>query len=140
MSISNKISKEKNVIVRTVVGELIGADMTSAFNKSISHPDFKKNMHVIWDLTKADISEASIDQIMNVVRYIADNIDDRGEDYKIIVVAPIDISFGISRMFGSYGGQLPVSIHIVRILDEAFELIVKPLASEEEQKRFFKNS
>ena len=123
MPIKSKINKEQNVIIRTVIGELVGSDMTVAFEYSLLDPDFKKNMHVIWDLTEADISKASTDQIMNVVQFIGNNIDDRGADYKIALVAPVDISFGISRMLGSYGGDLPISIHIVRTLGDAYSWI-----------------
>lgn len=123
MPINSEVNKDLNVITRTVTGELTGVDMTGAFTESLSDSDFIKNMHVIWDLTKADVSKTSADQLMNVVQYIGDNIDDRGANYKLVVVAPIDISFGISRMFGSYGGDLSVSIHTVRQLDEAYKLI-----------------
>lgn len=37
---NSKINKEQNAIVRTVIGELIGTDMTNAFADSLSDPDF----------------------------------------------------------------------------------------------------
>ena len=94
-----------------------------AFDESLLHPDFKANMHVIWDLSVADVGEVSADQLMEIVEYIRSNIDERGADYKIVLVAPVDLSFGISRMFESYGNDLPVSIHIHRNIDEAFNWI-----------------
>jgi hypothetical protein len=123
MTINSEINTDLNIIIRTVIGKLEGADITSAFSESLSHPDFKINMHVIWDLTKADISNASAEQIIQVVEYIGNAIEDRGADYKLVIVAPVDLSFGISRIFGSYGYNFPVSIHIVRNMDEAYDLI-----------------
>ena len=83
MPINSKINQDLNTIVRTVTGELTIADIKDAFTESLSHPDFKTNMHVIWDLTEADFSNISVDQIVNVVEYILSNIDNRGSDYYI---------------------------------------------------------
>ena len=123
MPINSVINKDLNVIIRTVKGELTGVDMTSAFTESLSDSDFNKNMHVIWDLTEADISKVSADQLIEIVMYIHDNIGDRGADYKIIIVAPIDIIIGKSRIFEGYGTDLPISIHILRELQDAYKLI-----------------
>ena len=123
MSINSKINQELNTIIRTVTGELTIADVKDAFTESLSHPDFKINMHVIWDLTEADVSKTSMDQLIDIVKYIRNNIDNRGADYKIIIVAPIDISFGMSRMFEGFGNDLTQSIHVLRELDEAYKWI-----------------
>ena len=123
MPISIEINQDLNTIIRTVTDGLTSTDIKATFAESISHPDFKINMHVIWDLTAADPSKLSAEQLMDVVNYIKNNIDERGADYKIILVAPLDLSFGVSRMFESYGDSLPTSIHVLRNLDEAYKLI-----------------
>lgn len=123
MSIDTKINPAVNTIVRTVKGGLTTDDVKQAFTESLSHPDFKINMDVIWDFSQADLSQSSAEKIMEVVDFIRENIDVRGGSYKIALVAPIDLSFGISRMVETYGSELPVSIHALRTMDEACKWI-----------------
>ena len=123
MPIISKIDIEANTILRSVIGELTKDAVTQAFSESLMHPDFSENMNVIWDMTKADLNALSADHLIGIVDHISTHIKSRGSDYKIAIVAPKDINFGISRMFKSYGGELPISINILRNIDEAFNWI-----------------
>lgn len=124
MSIETKINTELNTIIRSVVGELTLDDVTQAFTDSLSRPDFKENMHVIWDITEGDLKKLSANHLITIVEHIRNNINSRGATYKISIVAPEDFNFGISRMFEAYGNDLPVSINIHRNINEAFDWII----------------
>lgn len=130
MSIASMVNQKSNTIIRTVTGKLTVADIKQAFADSLSHPDFKTNMHVIWNLNQADVSNVSANQLIEVVEYIRSNSDVRGADYKIILVAPVDLSFGLSRMFEGYGNNLPESIHVLKNMDEAYRWIEDSMDSE----------
>jgi len=130
MSIDTKVDQKSNTIIRTVTGKLTVADVKQAFAASLSHPDFKTNMHVIWDLNQADGSNLSTNQLIEVVEYIRNNSNVRGANYKIILVAPADLSFGLSRMFEGYGNNLPEPIHVLRNMDEAYRWIEDRMDSE----------
>ena len=130
MSIDSRVNQKSNTIIRTVTGKLTVADIKQAFADSLSHPDFKTNMHVIWDFNQADGSKLSTEQLIEVVEYIRSNSDIRGADYKIILVAPVDLSFGLSRIFEGYGNNLPESIHVVRNITEAYRWIEDSMDSE----------
>ena len=123
MPVNSKVNTELNIIVRTVTGELASDDVSQAISESLLDPDFKENMHVIWDLTQADVNKISTEQLLYVVEYIRSKIDSRGANYKIAIVAEMDLSYGISKMFEGYGGDLPVSIHVYRNIDEAYQWI-----------------
>ena len=120
MPVKNQIDLENNLIVRTVSGRLTTAEVLNAFNGSLNDKNFVKDMHVIWDVSKADVRQVSADAINTIVEHIKAHLNNRGSNYKIAIVAPEDLNFGISRMFATYGSDLPVSIGIHRDIDDAY--------------------
>jgi len=123
MSIESTIKQDLNTILRTVTGELVLSDLKQALTESILHPDFKTNMHAIWDLTDADISKWSKTELIEAVEFIRSSSESRGDNYKIVIVAPEDLSFGISRMFEAFGDELPISIRVLRNIEEAYQYL-----------------
>lgn len=119
MSIKTTINNETNIIVRTVSGPLSASDIKQAFNASLQEEDFQKNMHVIWDLTDAEISNIKSEDMFDVIDHILKLMDERGSDYKIAIVAPSDLAFGVSRIFKAYGSGLPVSINVLKNMQQA---------------------
>lgn len=126
MTVASRIDKQSNTIIRTVTGALTVADLVAAFEASLSDPDFKKDMHVIWDLSEADISQIPSAKLLDAVEYIGAHADTRGTAYRIAIVAPADINFAVSRMFEGYGsGMLPLAINVFRNRERAFEWIAE---------------
>ena len=123
MTIKSEIDNSLNTIIRTVTGEMRAAEIYSEFDKSLTHPDFRKNMNVVWDMTNADVRAASTNEVLDVVAHIGNNIANRGESYKIAIVASTEMSFVMSKMFETYGEQLPVSIHVFNALEDALTWI-----------------
>ena len=97
------------------------SEINEEFDKTLAYPDFKKNMNVIWDMTKANVRAASTDEVLDIVAHIGDNIANRGAGYKIAIVASSEMSFIMSKMFETYGEKLPVSIHVFNVLEDAIK-------------------
>ena len=125
MTINSKINKDSNTIIRTVTGEVRASEVKEEFDKSLSHPNFKKNMNVVWDLINADVRAASTNEILDVIAHIGSSISSRGEGYKIALAASSEMSLIMSRMFETYSMELPVSIQIFNTLEDALKWIVK---------------
>lgn len=123
MPVVSRIDKTHNTIIRTVTGGLTVSDIAHAFSESLSDPDFRKDMHVVWDLSEADVSQISSKQLVEAVEYIGAHTGSRGADYKIAIVASKDINFAVSRMFEGYGSSLPVSINVFRSREDALAWI-----------------
>jgi len=123
MTISSKIDPEHNIIIRTASGELSADDIRNAFNATLEHTDFRKEMNVIWDLEHADLSKIAADDLIKIVELISKASNQRGSDYKIAIVASKDLTFGLSRMFEGYGVELPTSIMVYRDLESAYHWI-----------------
>jgi predicted amino acid dehydrogenase len=105
MAIDTDVNTETNTITRTVLGKLNTA--------------FIKGMNAIWDLTQADVSNISTHDIMDLIKHIQKGFDKRGTDFKVAIVAPGDLSYGVSKIFEGHGTELPVSIRVMRNRKEA---------------------
>lgn len=125
MTINSIINKDSNSIIRTVTGEMIASEVKEEFDKSLTHPDFKKNMNVVWDMLNADVRAASTNEMLDVIAHIGSSIPSRGEGYKIAIAASSEMSLVMSRMFETYGMELPISIQIFNALEDALEWIEK---------------
>jgi hypothetical protein len=119
MAIDTDVNTETNTITRTVLGKLNTADIKMVTNDTLFHPDFIKGMNAIWDLTQADVSNISTHDIMDLIKHIQKGFDKRGTDFKVAIVAPGDLSYGVSKIFEGHGTELPVSIRVMRNRKEA---------------------
>ena len=119
MSIESRIIPEMHTILRTVTGSLSPADIDNAIAETLHHPAFEKGMHVIWELSDADISNVQSDELLEIIEVIRNSVEQRGSHYKIAVVANSNLAFGISRMFEGFGGGLPLAIGIHRSMEAA---------------------
>jgi hypothetical protein len=119
MGINTTINTDAKTITRRVSGKLSVADIKTAMQDIQHHPEFKKGMHAIWDLSQADVRDISSHDIKDLIREIQKAIDLRGSDFKIAIIAPEDLSYGLSKVFEGYGMELPIFIRVMRSHDEA---------------------
>jgi hypothetical protein len=119
MAIDTDVNTETNTITRTVLGKLNIADIKRVMYDIQFHPDFQKGMHAIWDLSQADVSDISTHDIIDLIKHIEKTIDRRGTDFKVAIVAPGDLSYGVSKIFEGHGTELPVFIRVMRDRKEA---------------------
>lgn len=125
MSIDSHINYSLNTIIRRVTGKLQLQDIKDEIEQSLSHPYFQKNMHVVWDMSVAEFDEVKKEEIMELVQFVTHQMNIRGDDFKVALVAPLNTSFNISEMFESYASELPISIRPFRNTEAALEW-VKP--------------
>lgn len=121
MAIDTEVNTADGIILRTGIGVVDINEIKNAFFDSLHHPDFKKEMNAIWDFSQADVSAISTQEILHLIKYLQQNINKRGADFKMAIVASEDLSFGLAKMFQGLGMELPIAIRVVRSRDEAFE-------------------
>ncbi|MFK5913156.1 MAG: hypothetical protein QM484_02180 [Woeseiaceae bacterium] len=123
MPIESRIDESINTIIRTVSGKLSLIAIQDAFNSSLSMEEFKKDMHVIWDLREADATDLVTVDIPSIVNFMSINRDTRGTDYKIALVALKELVLGLSILFDSHKTDLPITIKAFTDMDDAFKWI-----------------
>ena len=112
MSVKTVIDQKTGVIIRTVEGEFTLQDFRSAFDAILTHPDFQKNMPVIWDFTRADLSELFKQDLVRIAEHIKNHTKKRGANYRVALVASSDLGYGVLRMFDATLYDLPLDMWV----------------------------
>lgn len=119
MSIETRVLPEKNTLLRTASGKLDIDAIIKAYDNAPSVEGYTKGMHIIWDLSNADVNHIQRDDIIRLVEYIRNHPLVHSAECKLAIVANSNLAFGLSKMFEGYGTGLPLFIHVFKNLDDA---------------------
>ena len=123
MPVEIEIDSKAGVVVRRVIGMLSLDDVKESLKALYEHPGFRAGMNAIWDFREGDAAQLTADEIKEIVNYVAQQTERRGSGYRVAIVAPRDVNFGISRMFQTYGRDLPFELKVCRKAEEALRWI-----------------
>ena len=123
MPVEITVDSKAGVVVRRVIGKLSFDDVRDSFKSLYEHPGFCVSMSAVWDLREGDAAQLTGDGIKEIVNYVAQQTERRGSGYRVAIVAPRDVDFGTSRMFQTYGQDLPFELKVCRKLEEVFRWI-----------------
>ena len=118
MIVNTFVDKKAAVMIRTVTGEITFEEIKSSYEASLTHPDFQRDMHAIWDIRDADASEFDSQDVIRIARYFETQIKNRAE-YKVAVIVSRDLEYGLSKMYQVAAADLPAKIRIFNNLEEA---------------------
>jgi hypothetical protein len=125
---STEFHPDRNLIVHRIHGEFTTKLFRATLNEELNHPEFRPAMNGLWDLTHADASKVTADDIQAMVRHMRQNIQRRGSGYRVAIVAPDDLAFGLSRMYETQTANLDREIRVVRDEATAEAWLAKPRA------------
>ncbi len=124
MSVTMQIDQTAGVIISVIEGDASGEDVLSAMDEVQTHANYRPNMSALWDLTGANLVGGKTDQLRSVVDGIAKRRDKRGVGYRVAIVAPSDVAFGISRQYEAYADRLPFSLRVFRDREEGWRWLL----------------
>ena len=124
MSVTMQIDQTAGVVICVVEGDVLAEDVLSATDEVQTDSNYQPGMNALWDLTDANLAGGKVDQIKLVVNGIAGRRDKRGAGYRVAIVAPSDLAFGISRQYKAYADRLPFSLRVFRDKDEAWRWLL----------------
>jgi hypothetical protein len=133
LTVHTAIDAAAGVIIHTVVGDLGIDDVQQAFALRSSHPDYHPEMCVLWDLSQANASRISTDEIRRLAQRNKSRVKKTGIGYKVAFVAPRDIEYGLSRMYEMFSDETPVENRVFRTIEEA-RLWLSPQQAIEKQR------
>jgi hypothetical protein len=125
MPLNTVFDKKIRLIIRTVTGELTFEEIKSSYEALLSHPDFQKDMHVIWDVRDADPSRFEREDIIRIARYFESKLKYRG-DYKAAVVVSRDLESDLTKVYQVAAADFSTKIGIFRSLEAAKRWIMEP--------------
>ena len=115
--ITHEIYAEKEITVHTCRGNITAQDLISAIQALY---DSVPTPHHLWDLTEADFSHVSGQDVREIAEFPTRYVPARVGG-KTAIVSPSDAMFGLGRMYESLAGIAgqKVTIRVFRSLGEA---------------------
>lgn len=106
-----------NITMYTVEGQLKAEEI---LDEIMRFYEGEITLHVLWDLSNSDVSDLTADHVRTIAHMPRKKADKR-KDGKTAVVAPIDMTFGLSRMYGLLidSDDYPFETRIFRSLTDA---------------------
>jgi hypothetical protein len=118
MIVNTVVDKKASVMIHSVTGEMTFDEIKSSYEAILLHPDFQREMHVIWDIRDADASKFDSQDVIRIARYVETQIKNRAE-YKVAVIVSSDLEYDLSKIYQVAAADLPAKIGIFINLEEA---------------------
>lgn len=118
MPISSRVDESKRLTTFTGIGQISFEDVRNAIDSFYSG---QPTLQVIWDLQNANTGGISSDEVDRIANLILKHGGIR-ERIKTALVAPSDVSYGLSRMLISVmeaKESLPARMGVFRTMEEA---------------------
>jgi hypothetical protein len=124
MSIAYRVDHDARVVVAVGQGILTEAEFIEYQREVWSRPDVA-GYSELGDLSRVTKIDMASDQIENLARAAA-SMDEKTSNSRLAIVAPADLSFGLSRMFQTHRELNPQStrhIGVFRTIEEALAFL-----------------
>ncbi len=115
-----RLDEGRRILWLRFEGEVDDAEFLGTFQQLRewvrAHGEFRVGVTDLGGVTLAGVSSQA-------VRQLASSVPQLREGFTRVVVAPDDVSFGMSRMFEILGSKHPYPIEIVRTVAEAYAFL-----------------
>ena len=118
MPIETAILNKNEAIVHKAAGEITFEDIKAAYKASLKYTVSKNDMPVVWDLIRADASKILAKDIEKIAGYFSKHSKKRSH-YKVALVAPRDLEYGLGRMLSVYLDNTPAEVRVFRSYEQA---------------------
>ena len=120
MPIKKQIDPTKDLTTIIFSGEISYREIIHAMTLYYEGVDGPPTKRVLWDYSRATAENLSVDELEDIA-HIRINSKDKMIPGKTAVVAPMDIAFGMSRMFQAKTLGTQRYLMVFRSLEEANE-------------------
>ena len=87
MKVNTEVDKKAALMIHTVTGNITFEGIKSSYATSITHPDFRKDMNVIWDIRDADASNFGSHDVIKMARYFETKLKKRAKNKVAVIVS-----------------------------------------------------
>lgn len=119
MPVEVTVDAATGVITVVARGEITLEDLRASFLDTLAHPDFQPGMDVLLDLTEGGAGGLRPADLREHLNAIDRHRAQRGVNYRVAVVAPRDVDFGVFRMYGSLADEQAFAVMVFRTRAEA---------------------
>jgi len=126
MDIQTKIIPEHNLRKHMIVGVINVMDLRKMLKEFYESPEFDLTMNAIWDLSAADFSKVSTNQVRALADMVYHYWGQSGRSRSALVVTK-NLDFGLSRMYEMLVAKSGESqVGVFRTMEEAERWIKEP--------------
>ena len=108
MAYTYKIYENQELAIFSCTKELGFAELCSGLDKLIRHPDFVGITKVIVELTYESCRDTSNEEVTRNAKVTMAALQNR--PFRIALVAPHDLTYGLCRMFISYAEHCDIEV------------------------------
>lgn len=102
-------------------GVLTDVDLLEAWKAYLSSDDWEP-LNNLADLSRADLTNLSIEGIQSFANYLVDEHQKRGlSEVKVAIYAPNPLQWGLGRIFDGFTGDSPLKLEFFKDREEAIE-------------------
>jgi hypothetical protein len=119
MPIDYHLDNELNIRVATYTGVVTDEVLIQACTSLLKDPNYRPDMNGLADLSRVERLDVSQHALVQCIEMYAP-IDALGVRSRLAIVAPSDVTYGLSRMYELLrGDEGPEEVHVFRDVTEA---------------------
>ena len=123
MPISYQINKQESLIISRHDGEISDKELIDTYDGLFQNDDAKKCLKILVDLRATMSTERSADALRTIADRVRIFHGNSPERTKTAIIAPRDLSFGLSRMYEAYSDEDHEEVMVFRDAQKALHWI-----------------
>lgn len=114
MPIETEVVADAGRVIFTVRGGFTSAEFAAAVDEAAAKPGWRPAMDALFDISEGAGDQLSPQALKQMARFMWRNTARLGAGYRVAVVAPRDVDYGLTRMFQAYMDGPPFDLKIFR--------------------------
>ncbi|MFC1554940.1 hypothetical protein ACFL7D_09915 [candidate division KSB1 bacterium] len=126
MPIFFHVKTETNLLICIHTGKVPDNEFLTSYKNLYVSDRFSTSMNQLVDLRKADSSPRSMQALQEFAGIVKDKFKNVTTGPKVAVIAPENLSFGLSRMYQGFSTAVPWNFVVFRAADAALAWLDVP--------------
>ena len=127
MPIVTSYDKESNTRLHVVTGQVEAKDFIEELGKVYSSEDMPVHANLVWDLSGADVSKVTRDQVRQLATFVKSAWKEK-TDLKAAFIVSSDLTFGMARMYEQLLNLFDENnIRIFKSHEDAWDWLANPV-------------
>ena len=117
--ITRTLHDDLHLLVSTWSGAITDAEMIAAYRAAYADRRWAAGFNEVTDLRRADLRAVTTDGLRAVQLLVAESVAGFAGSFRTAILAPTDLTFGLSRMYEMMAAESPEAVRVCRDVDDA---------------------
>lgn len=119
MPITYSIDPQRSRVTLTYSGAITDQDLFAVFDRLYREPDHRVGMDELSDLRGVEVAQVTARGLQDLASRTALQLDSARQTWRVAIVAPVDVVFGLARMYELLREGSPEQVMVFRNLAAA---------------------